>query len=52
MLDELDAELDVGCVYDPSNDRYNHHQKGFEEIFGHGFSTSLRNSVVLVLFTR
>ncbi|KAI9174435.1 hypothetical protein LWI28_017202 [Acer negundo] len=40
-LDELDAVLDVGGVYDPSNDRYDHHQKGFEEIFGHGFSTKL-----------
>ncbi|KAK4856116.1 hypothetical protein QYF36_014293 [Acer negundo] len=39
--------LDVGGVYDPSNDRYDHHQKEFEEIFGHGFSTKL-SSVGLV----
>ncbi|KAK1565544.1 hypothetical protein Q3G72_029295 [Acer saccharum] len=44
VLDELDAVLDVGGVYDPSNDRYDHHQKGFEEIFGHGFSTKLSSA--------
>lgn len=44
MLDELDAVLDVGGVYDPKNDRYDHHQKGFEEIFGHGFSTKLSSA--------
>ncbi|KAL5816790.1 hypothetical protein ACOSQ3_025168 [Xanthoceras sorbifolium] len=44
VLEELDAVLDVGGVYDPSNDRYDHHQKGFEEIFGHGFSTKLSSA--------
>ncbi|TXG57143.1 hypothetical protein EZV62_018456 [Acer yangbiense] len=44
VLDELDAVLDVGGVYDPSNDQYDHHQKGFEEIFRHGFSTKLSSA--------
>ncbi|KAF5961640.1 hypothetical protein HYC85_002849 [Camellia sinensis] len=41
VLETLDAVLDVGGVYDPSRDRYDHHQKGFEEVFGHGFTTKL-----------
>lgn len=36
--------LDVGGVYDPENDRYDHHQKGFEEVFGHGFNTKLSSA--------
>nr|GLL27520.1 UPF0160 protein [Ipomoea trifida] len=44
VLESLDAVLDVGGVYDPSRDRYDHHQKGFDEIFGHGFSTKLSSA--------
>ncbi|KAL9303310.1 hypothetical protein ACSQ67_020573 [Phaseolus vulgaris] len=44
VLEALDAVLDVGGVYDPSRDRYDHHQKGFEEVFGHGFSTKLSSA--------
>lgn len=44
VLDSLDAVLDVGGVYDPSRDRYDHHQKGFEEVFGHGFCTKLSSA--------
>lgn len=44
VLDSLDAVLDVGGVYDPSRDRYDHHQKGFDEVFGHGFSTKLSSA--------
>ena len=44
MLETLDAVLDVGGVYDPSKDRYDHHQKGFEEVFGHGFTTKLSSA--------
>ncbi|CAI9093396.1 OLC1v1028894C2 [Oldenlandia corymbosa var. corymbosa] len=44
VLDTLDAVLDVGGVYDPSRDRYDHHQKGFEEVFGHGFNTKLSSA--------
>ncbi|KAK1258382.1 hypothetical protein QJS04_geneDACA007008 [Acorus gramineus] len=44
VLDTLDAVLDVGGVYDPSRDRYDHHQKGFSEVFGHGFTTKLSSA--------
>ncbi|CAN0840853.1 MYG1 exonuclease [Linum grandiflorum] len=44
VLETLDAVLDVGGVYDPSRDRYDHHQRGFEEVFGHGFSTKLSSA--------
>ncbi|GJV74640.1 UPF0160 protein-like protein [Tanacetum coccineum] len=44
VLESLDAVLDVGGVYDPSNDRYDHHQKGFAEVFGHGFTTKLSSA--------
>ncbi|KAL0296402.1 UNVERIFIED_CONTAM: hypothetical protein Sradi_6692300 [Sesamum radiatum] len=39
-----DAVLDLGGVYDASRDRYDHHQKGFEEVFGHGFNTKLSSA--------
>ncbi|KAG0498581.1 hypothetical protein HPP92_003272 [Vanilla planifolia] len=44
LLDTLDAVLDVGGVYDPSRDRYDHHQKGFNDVFGHGFNTKLSSA--------
>ncbi|XP_010252461.1 PREDICTED: UPF0160 protein C694.04c [Nelumbo nucifera] len=44
VLDTLDAVLDVGGVYDPNRDRYDHHQKGFGEVFGHGFTTKLSSA--------
>lgn len=44
VLEGLDAVLDVGGVYDPSRDRYDHHQKGFDDVFGHGFSTKLSSA--------
>ncbi|GLU17572.1 hypothetical protein SLE2022_339330 [Rubroshorea leprosula] len=44
VLEGLDAVLDVGGVYDPRHDRYDHHQKGFEEVFGYGFSTKLSSA--------
>ena len=36
VLDECDIVIDVGGVYDPAAHRYDHHQKGFTEVFGHG----------------
>lgn len=44
VLDKLDAVLDVGGFYDPSRDRYDHHQRGFEEVFGYGFVTKLSSA--------
>ncbi|XP_057477735.1 LOW QUALITY PROTEIN: uncharacterized protein LOC130765346 [Actinidia eriantha] len=44
ILETLDAVLDVGGVYDPTRERYDHHQKGFHEVFGHGFTTKLSSA--------
>ncbi|GMP70671.1 hypothetical protein CsSME_00029425 [Camellia sinensis var. sinensis] len=44
VLGTLDAVLDVGGVYDPIRDCYDHHQKGFKEVFGHGFTTKLSSA--------
>ncbi|KAF5731299.1 hypothetical protein HS088_TW19G00906 [Tripterygium wilfordii] len=44
VLDTLDAVLDVGGVYDQSRDRYDHHQKGFQEALGYGFTTKLSSA--------
>lgn len=44
VLENLDAVVDVGGVYDPSRDRYDHHQRGFEKVFGHGFTTKLSSA--------
>lgn len=44
VLDTHDAVLDVGGVYDPSRDRFDHHQKGFNEILGNGFTTKLSSA--------
>lgn len=44
VLEELDAVLDVGGVCDPRRDRYDHHQNGFDEVFGHGFTTKLSSA--------
>lgn len=44
ILDTLDAVLDVGGIYDPEKDRYDHHQKGFNHDFGHGFKTKLSSA--------
>ncbi|XP_047329214.1 MYG1 protein-like [Impatiens glandulifera] len=44
VLETLDAVLDVGGIYDPTRDRYDHHQAGFEEIFSNGFRTKLSSA--------
>ena len=43
-LEPLDVVLDVGGVYDPPRRRFDHHQKGFIEVFGHGFATKLSSA--------
>lgn len=35
-VDTLDIVIDVGAVYDPARNRYDHHQKEFDEVFGDG----------------
>ncbi|KAI9455862.1 GAMM1 protein [Russula earlei] len=44
ILDTCDIVVDVGAVYDESNQRFDHHQRGFEEVFGHGFATKLSSA--------
>ncbi|KAL4427135.1 hypothetical protein ABPG77_001139 [Micractinium sp. CCAP 211/92] len=44
VLKGLDVIIDVGGVYDPASDRYDHHQRGFTEVFGHGFNTKLSSA--------
>lgn len=43
-LEPLDIVVDVGGVYDPKKERYDHHQRGFTEVFGHGFNTKLSSA--------
>lgn len=35
-VDPLDIVVDVGGVYSPEKHRYDHHQRGFTEVFGYG----------------
>lgn len=44
VLETLDAVLDVGGLYDPATDRYDHHQRGFDHNFGNGFVTKLSSA--------
>ena len=44
ILDTCDIVVDVGAVYDESKQRFDHHQRGFEEVFGHGFTTKLSSA--------
>ena len=44
MLDTCTIVVDVGGVYDESKQRFDHHQRGFTEVFGHGFNTKLSSA--------
>mmetsp|Transcript_6783 Transcript_6783/g.25058 ORF Transcript_6783/g.25058 Transcript_6783/m.25058 type:complete len:365 (+) Transcript_6783:319-1413(+) len=44
VLNTLSAVLDVGGIYDPESNRYDHHQRGFKESFGFGFETRLSSA--------
>ena len=43
-LDNCDIVVDVGATYVPEKLRFDHHQRGFTEVFGHGFSTKLSSA--------
>jgi len=43
-LGTCDIVVDVGAVYDENLKRFDHHQRGFEGIFGHGFQTKLSSA--------
>ncbi|KAF9044723.1 metal-dependent protein hydrolase [Hymenopellis radicata] len=44
LLDGCDIVVDVGAIYDAAAQRFDHHQRGFEEVFGHGFTTKLSSA--------
>ncbi|KAG9120216.1 hypothetical protein FRC07_004373 [Ceratobasidium sp. 392] len=44
ILDTCDIVVDVGAVYDPEKLLFDHHQRGFTEVFGHGFTTKLSSA--------
>ena len=48
VLGPLDCVLDVGAEYDPERLRFDHHQRGFAETFGHGFERVPLSSAGLV----
>ncbi|KAF8203632.1 metal-dependent protein hydrolase, partial [Pholiota molesta] len=44
VLDTCDIVVDVGAIYDEAKQRFDHHQRGFTEVFGHGFETKLSSA--------
>lgn len=44
VLGKCDVVVDVGAVYDEVALRFDHHQRGFTEVFGHGFETKLSSA--------
>ncbi|THV04932.1 metal-dependent protein hydrolase [Dendrothele bispora CBS 962.96] len=44
ILDTCDIVVDVGAIYDDGKQRFDHHQRGFTEVFGHGFETKLSSA--------
>lgn len=44
VLKDCDIVVDVGAIYDESKNRFDHHQRGFNEVFGHGFNTKLSSA--------
>ncbi|KXN89997.1 UPF0160 protein C27H6.8 [Leucoagaricus sp. SymC.cos] len=44
ILDTCDIVVDVGAVYDEAKQRFDHHQRGFGDVFGHGFNTKLSSA--------
>eukprot|EP00928_Gymnodinium_smaydae_P074383 TRINITY_DN57442_c0_g1_i1.p1 TRINITY_DN57442_c0_g1~~TRINITY_DN57442_c0_g1_i1.p1 ORF type:complete len:382 (+),score=51.78 TRINITY_DN57442_c0_g1_i1:46-1146(+) len=43
-LNKMDVVLDVGARYEPDKMRFDHHQREFCEVFGHGFATKLSSA--------
>lgn len=52
ILDTCDIVVDVGAVYDPERNRFDHHQRGFTEVFGHGFETKLSSAGLIYKFVQ
>ncbi|KAJ7837597.1 metal-dependent protein hydrolase [Mycena olivaceomarginata] len=52
VLETCDIVVDVGAVYDESKNLFDHHQRGFTEVFGHGFETKLSSAGLVFKFVR
>ncbi|ELU42329.1 GAMM1 protein [Rhizoctonia solani AG-1 IA] len=44
ILETCDIVVDVGAEYDPERLLFDHHQRGFTEVFGNGFKTKLSSA--------
>ncbi|KDR85017.1 hypothetical protein GALMADRAFT_233581 [Galerina marginata CBS 339.88] len=44
ILGTCDIVVDVGAVYDEPKQLFDHHQRGFTEVLGHGFDTKLSSA--------
>jgi uncharacterized UPF0160 family protein len=44
VLSTCNIVVDVGGIYDDSKQLFDHHQRGFTEVFGHGFKTKLSSA--------
>ncbi|KAG6813269.1 hypothetical protein H0H92_012683 [Tricholoma furcatifolium] len=44
ILDTCNIVVDVGAIYDEGLQRFDHHQRGFTEVFGNGFNTKLSSA--------
>ncbi|KAG1677809.1 hypothetical protein FOA52_008573 [Chlamydomonas sp. UWO 241] len=44
VLKEADIVIDVGAVYDEATLRFDHHQREFDGVLGHGFNTKLSSA--------
>ncbi|TIA68746.1 hypothetical protein E3P77_02407 [Wallemia ichthyophaga] len=44
ILNQMDIVVDVGDVYDHDKKRYDHHYRGFNEVFGHNHNTKLSSA--------
>jgi len=44
LLNQCTIVVDVGATYDPQAQRFDHHQRDFTEVFGHGFTTKLSSA--------
>lgn len=44
LIDRAQIVVDVGATYEPEKHRYDHHQRGFEEVFDDKHKTKLSSA--------
>lgn len=44
LIKQADIVVDVGAIYDPSTNRFDHHQRGFEETFSKEYKIKLSSA--------